>query len=53
MQHYDASTDFIVEGIDTLSVDLLNQAVIEMETGGQFIKQATKLMNELNASRSK
>lgn len=52
MQHYDTATDLIAEGIDTLNIDLINQAVAEIDLGNQLVSEATQLTNEFLATHS-
>lgn len=52
MWHYNRAMDFIVEGIDTLDADLINQATSELETGTEYIDEATEQIEDFVAARS-
>ena len=52
MWHYDRATDLIAEGIDTMNVDLINQAGSEMEAGTEYINEATRLLSDFKAAHS-
>ena len=51
MQHYDTAVDLVIEGIDALDADLINQATAEIETGNQFLNEATRLVEEFIATK--
>jgi len=52
MWHYNRAMDFLVEGIDTLDADLIDQATSELETGTEYIDEATEQTEDFVASHS-
>lgn len=44
MWHHNRSTYLLVEGIDTLDADLIDQATSEIETGTEYLNEATELL---------
>jgi hypothetical protein len=52
MWHYNRAMDFLVEGIDTLDADLINQATSEIETGTEYIDEATEQTVDFVAAHS-
>jgi hypothetical protein len=52
MWHYNRAMDFLVEGIDTLDADLIDQATSELETGAEYIDEATEQTEDFVAARS-
>jgi len=52
MQHFNTMTELLAHGIDESDPDLLDEAIVEMETGSQLIGEATKLMKEFTEGHS-
>lgn len=52
MQHFNTMTELLARGIDESDPDLLNEAIVEMETGAQLMDEATKLMEEFTEGHS-
>lgn len=48
LDHYYTMTYLINEGIDTLNIDLLNQAIQEMNTATEYISATTTLIENYN-----
>jgi len=53
LKHYNTMTDLLAQGIDELDASLIEQAATEMDIGTDYIKEATKLMNDFTESKSK
>jgi len=52
VKHFDTMTELLAHGIDESDPDLLNEAIVEMETGVQLMDEANKLMEEFTEGRS-
>jgi flagellar basal body-associated protein FliL len=53
LKHYHTMTDLLARGIDELDVNLIEQAATEMDTGTDYITEATNLVNDFTESKSK
>jgi hypothetical protein len=52
MSHIDTCTDFITEGIDTLNVNLLDQAKSESDMAMEYMGQAADMLSDFLAAHS-
>jgi hypothetical protein len=53
LKHYHTMTDLLAQGIDELDVSLIEQAATEMDTGTDYITEATNLVNDFTESKLK
>jgi flagellar basal body-associated protein FliL len=53
LKHYHTMTDLLARGIDELDVSLIEQAATEMNTGTDYITEATNLVNDFTESKLK
>jgi hypothetical protein len=52
MEHYETATQQIKQGIDEVNVNLIEQAIVEMNTGSQLLVEAIELLNEFILAHS-